>query len=102
VTDIDWDSAMVCYPTCWTCGERLPEGQEEGYCSDLCARTYRVFRWACTCGRFLSEENICMRNVLDPGAYYGVSTEEHYHCSRCGFRQGEARLVDIGSAVAPA
>lgn len=94
---------MVCYPTCWTCGERLPDGQEEGYCPPLmsvCQRTYPLLRWVCTCGRFIAEQDICQRNVIDPGSYYGVSTECHWHCSRCGFKQGDPRLVEIGTAVA--
>lgn len=56
---------------------------------------YYDARPACTCGRFVARENIYERDYRDPDAYYGVSTETHYYCSRCGMVKGEPRYVQI-------
>ena len=56
-----------------------------------------ILRWSCHCGRFIAQQDICERDYRDPGTYYGVSTETHFHCSRCGMRKHEPRLVEVGS-----
>lgn len=93
---------IFCRPRCFTCQEPLPDGIEEGWCSDVCERTVPVLRWACTCGRFIAEDSIQSRDRLDPGSYYGVSTDTSYTCSRCGVVDAEPHLIQIGTAVAPA
>lgn len=90
----------ICTPLCWTCSAPLPDDQWEGWCSDVCRRTLPVFRWTCSrCGRFVAEQNICERNVPDPGSYYGADVETHHHCSRCGFVDDEPGMVQVGTVV---
>lgn len=45
---------------------------------------YCDVRFACTCGRFLAESAIRETDRRDPSAYYGVSTDTEWDCSRCG------------------
>lgn len=58
-----------------------------------------VLRWACTCGRFVAESAITERTYRDPGAYYGVTSEVAYTCTRCGPKADLPRLVEIGQVA---
>lgn len=46
--------------------------------------TWCDVRFACTCGRFLAQSAIREADRPDPSAYYGVSTDTEWDCSRCG------------------
>ena len=46
--------------------------------------TYNDVRFACVCGRFLAESAIRETDRRDPSAYYGVSTDTEWDCTRCG------------------
>ena len=63
--------------------------------------TYSETRFACTCGRFLSESAIRSEDFRDDSAYYGVRTEVEWDCSRCGTVKGEGSweppLVVVGT-----
>ncbi|MGH3996613.1 MAG: hypothetical protein ACRDTJ_04035 [Pseudonocardiaceae bacterium] len=46
--------------------------------------THNDVRFACVCGRFLAESDIRETDRRDPSAYYGVSTDTEWDCTRCG------------------
>jgi len=64
--------------------------------------TMPVMRWQCDCGRFIAENAISSRDRIDPGAYYGVTSDSWYDCSRCGRRDTLPRLVAIAVVVTDA
>ena len=53
------------------------------------ALTYSETRFACRCGRFLSESAIRCEDYRDDSSFYGVSTHVEWDCSRCGTVKGE-------------
>lgn len=65
----------------------------------LAADTMPVLRWACDCGRFVAESSVTSVDRHDPGAYYGVSSETSYACSRCGHVERMPRLVEVGQVT---
>lgn len=46
-------------------------------------------RFACRCGRFLSESAIRSQDFRDDSDFYGIRTEVEWDCSRCGTVKGE-------------
>lgn len=56
---------------------------------DVQPPTFNDTRFACTCGRFISQSAIREEDYLDPTAYYGVGTRVEWDCSRCGTVKGE-------------
>lgn len=67
------------------------------------AATYCDVRLACTCGRFLAQSAIRATDKLDPSAYYGVSTDVEWDCSRCGTvtDQYMPQIVTVAVRVIP-
>lgn len=55
----------------------------------MSAVTYNETRFACHCGRFLSESAIRCTDHRDDSRYYGVRTEVEWTCTRCGIVKGE-------------
>ena len=53
------------------------------------AATYLDTRFACRCGRFLSESVIRHKDIRDDSRFYGVRSEVEWDCSRCGTVKGE-------------
>lgn len=44
-----------------------------------------AWRWSCpTCGRFIAAASVEEVDWRDNGAYYGVSTDIHAECKKCG------------------
>lgn len=65
--------------------------------------TYNDVRLACTCGRFLSQAAIRETDRFDPSAYYGVSTDTEWDCTRCGTvtDQDMPQIVVVGTYIIP-
>lgn len=62
----------------------------------MTTETWFDVRWQCpNCGRFVAQERIGEVDHVDPGAYYGISTEMWVDCPRCG-RVEWPRLVPVG------
>lgn len=58
---------------------------------------YDDVRWQCDCGRFIAGESITHVDQVDPGAYYGISTDCSYECGRCGTVDRLPKLVTIAT-----
>lgn len=45
------------------------------------------------CGRFVPWEALGGKDFIDPGAYYGIGTEEWTDCPKCGRVEGVSTVI---------
>lgn len=86
---------------CPCAGAYCKPGREDECCNvESYGLRHAGLRWACpNCGRFVAESDIVSTDRVDPTAYYGVTPWTAVECSRCGWVEGEPRLVDVGAVA---